>query len=122
MKRDATPSAKTFARANRRQMPKAEVYLWQRFRRMRDNGIVIRRQHAIGPFIVDFACIKAKIIVEVDGQSHEGREDYDKEREAWLVSQGWEVIRLSNEATWKDPNSAADFVCQKIMVKLGMDI
>lgn len=89
---------------------------------MRANGIVIRRQHAIGPFIVDFACIKAKIAVEVDGWSHDVTQDYDDQREAWLIGQGWEVIRLGNEATWKDPDSAGDMVCQRIMLKLGLDI
>jgi len=55
-----------------------------------------RRQHPIGYFIVDFYCAKARLVIEVDGDSHAAQEDYDQARTDWLNDRGYTVIRFTN--------------------------
>jgi hypothetical protein len=62
------------------------------------NGWKFRRQAAIGPYVVDFVCFAARLIVELDGDSHDGEEaqvEYEQRRQAWLESQGYRFLRLS---------------------------
>jgi very-short-patch-repair endonuclease len=86
------------ARRLRRDMTIAETILW---RGLRDRGIgaKFRRQVAIGPYVADFVCISARIIVELDGPPHDEPEQrlHDMHRDAWLRSRGWQVLRFSND-------------------------
>ena len=61
-----------------------------------------RRQHAIGNYIVDFVSIKKKLIIELDGSQHLEQEEYDKERTAYLESQGYKIIRFWNNDVMND--------------------
>ena len=54
-----------------------------------------RKQHSIGNYIVDFYCAEKSIVLEVDGSSHEGREDYDAARDAFLTGLGLTVVHIS---------------------------
>ena len=74
----------------------AEVKLWLYLRAGQLDGFSFRRQHAIGPFITDFCCIKAKLIIELDGGQHLEQVEYDQQRTAFLVSQGYKVLRFWN--------------------------
>ena len=76
------------------------------------------RQVAIGPFIVDFASIAAKVVVEVDGPSHDAFEQgaYDQRRDAWLRSRGWRVVRLRNDLVIGGGQIALDQVRDVIAV------
>lgn len=51
----------------------------------------------MGPFIVDFVCLKEKIIIEVDGRIHEKQLEYDQRRDRWLKFQGYIVLRIKND-------------------------
>jgi very-short-patch-repair endonuclease len=85
------------ARELRRAMTPAEKKLWQH---IRDNqlGVQFRRQHAVGPYIVDFFCAKSKLVIEVDGDTHAEQMDYDAERTKWLNEQKhYRVIRFWND-------------------------
>ncbi len=73
----------------RKQMTPEELRLWYLFRGRRFFGYKFRRQMPIGTYIVDFACFKAKLIVELDGVQHQGEEDYDSRRTAFLNTNGW---------------------------------
>lgn len=85
MKKSAIDKAKEFASENRKQMPPAEALLWKEFKTWGNRGIVFRRQHAINMYIVDFAHIRSKTIIEVDGKSHDGaRAGYDAQRQQLL--------------------------------------
>jgi len=57
-------------------------------------NVKFRRQQPIGKFIVDFCCWEKKVILEFDGESHVGKEEYDAQRKEWLESTGWRVIRI----------------------------
>ena len=60
----------TQAKRLRKTMTKPEIWLWGGLKSQHKNGPVFRRQHAIGPYILDFYCVKAKLAVEVDGITH----------------------------------------------------
>jgi very-short-patch-repair endonuclease len=85
------------ARELRHAMTPAEKKLWQH---IRDNqlGVQFRRQHAVGPYIVDFFCAKLKLVIEVDGDTHAEQMDYDAERTKWLNElKQYRVIRFTND-------------------------
>ena len=86
------------ARRLRAQMSRAEALLWSYLRRRGLNGARFRRQHPIGPYIADFACIAAKLVVEVDGATHWTPEqlEHDARRTKYLESNNWRVLRVIN--------------------------
>jgi len=71
-----------------------ENKIWQAVRR-RQLGFKIRRQHPIGGFVTDFYCAEAKLVIEIEGDSHEpvDQAEYDTERTRWLEERGYRVIR-----------------------------
>jgi very-short-patch-repair endonuclease len=80
----------------RREMTDAERLLWSQLRQRQVAGLKFRRQHPLGSFIVDFACIEAGLVIEVDGGQHDERQPADEARTAWLNSQGYRVLRFWN--------------------------
>jgi len=84
------------ARRMRHDMADCELRLWGKLRNRQLAGAKFRRQLPIGPFIADFASIEARLIVEVDGDSHGSEEDdvKDAARTAWLERNGWRVMRF----------------------------
>jgi len=88
--------------ANARQLridsPLPERLLWSRLRNRQLLGLKFRRQYPIGPFITDFCCFEHRLIIEIDGASHEFSTEADEKRTQWLASQGYRVIRFSNDA------------------------
>lgn len=88
------------ARYLRRAMVSTERRLWDILRDRRLDRLKFRRQHRLGPYIVDFICLRYRLIVEADGPFHDP--ERDAVRDAWLRSQGYEVFRFSNEAVFRD--------------------
>jgi very-short-patch-repair endonuclease len=89
---------KDYARANRKQPTEAENHLWQELRNHK-LGARFRRQHAIQQFIVDFVCLEAWLIIEVDGSIHAdaSQAEYDGGRTHNLQEAGFLVLRFTNE-------------------------
>ena len=87
---------KTLARKLRKESTDAERELWKHLRARRMAGFKFRRQVVIEPFIVDFACLEAKLIIEADGGQHVLQEEEDAARTAFLESQGYKVMRFWN--------------------------
>jgi very-short-patch-repair endonuclease len=85
-----------YARTLRKDPTHAERVLWQRLRRRQLAGFKFRRQHSVGPYICDFACLEASIIVELDGSQHAEQSDYDMRRDTFLRSRGFRVLRFWN--------------------------
>ncbi|WP_031235917.1 endonuclease domain-containing protein [Asticcacaulis sp. AC402] len=96
------------ARRMRKEMTPLEVRLWIRIRG-REDGMHFRKQHPVGPYIADFYCAQAKLIVEVDGQVHIHADvaDRDEIRDAWLTSQGYHVHRIPGFEVMADPDETA---------------
>ena len=92
--------AKTELRAKdlRKDMPKAAVILWQHLRARKLSGIKFRREHPVAPYILDFANVKNRLAIEVDGATHagEGEIAYDARRTKFLQGKGWTVLRFTN--------------------------
>jgi very-short-patch-repair endonuclease len=93
------PELRTFARIQRSQMTRAESQFWEQVRAKRFHGLKFKRQVPIGPYVVDFLCASRGLVVELDGRPHEAEERRrrDAERDAWLRSQGFIVLRFSND-------------------------
>ncbi|RAK69705.1 endonuclease domain-containing protein [Hymenobacter edaphi] len=88
---------KGLAQQHRHTSTKAENHLWQALRGGQ-LGLRFRRQHAIGSFIVDFVCLTAWLVVEVDGEVHNepNQAEYDQNRTIELEKRGFQVIRFPN--------------------------
>lgn len=97
---------KTFSRARslRRAMTLPEVVLWHALRGKRLSCLRFRRQHPIGPYILDFFCPVARLAIEVDGQGHdrEAQLRHDRRREVWLADHNIMVLRFSAADILKD--------------------
>ncbi len=92
-----------FAKDNRKNPTEAESLLWEVLRKSQ-LGKPFRRQHIIGDFIVDFICLPAKLIIEVDGGYHNigNQPTLDEKRTEWLEKKGYKVIRFTNEEVLSD--------------------
>ena len=94
----------------RKNMTKEERHLWYDF--LKTYPVQFKRQYPIGGYIVDFYCYQAKLVVELDGSQHYDPEAiaYDKQRTAYLQSQGFSVIRFTN----RDITERFRSVCEAI--------
>ena len=102
------------ARALRSSLSLPEKLLWVRLRR-RDPGLPrFRRQHPIGPYVLDFYCSDIRLCVEVDGAAHgtNDRPERDVRRDAYLRAQGIEVVRIAARSVLDDPESITDWLRQ----------
>ena len=79
-------------------MTDVERRLWLYLRGEQLEGYRFRRQVPIGDYVVDFACMKAKLVIELDGGQHAAAVDSDSRRTQWLESQGFTVLRFWNNA------------------------
>src|SRR5438046_1160026 len=86
------------ARYLRSNMSGTERRVWYRLRGRRRAGHKFRRQLAVGPYFIDFICLKARLAVEIDGAGHE--DESDERKTAYLEAQGFRVIRIP--ASWTD--------------------
>jgi very-short-patch-repair endonuclease len=100
------------ARRLRRQPTEAEAALWRALRRLPLDGSHFRRQVPIGPFVADFACHAAKLVVELDGGQHTEDESvaYDARRTAWLQRAGYRVLRFQNADVLRDIDVVLDTI------------
>ena len=107
----ATDRAYKAARRQRRQMSLPEALLWQRLRRS-PCGISFRRQHPIGPYVLDFYCPKASLAFEIDGIAHDmgDRPGRDEARGSWLAKQGLQVMRIEAREVLRDPDEVAEML------------
>ena len=93
-------------------MTPAESRLWARLRASRLEGFHFRRLQIIEPYIVDFYCHRAALVVEVDGTVHLGKEDYDGERDQKLHELGLHVLHFTNEAVIQNLNEVLNTILQ----------
>ena len=103
---DLTEKAK-----RRRQEPVAgERWVWQELRKFRPAGLVFRREHPFGPYILDFYCPKLKLAIEIDGVSHDDQRDRDQDRQSWLESNGLTVLRFPSPRSSEEASEIAKIV------------
>ena len=87
MQNQASSAARQNAKTLRIGMTEAERRLWSRLRQ-EQLGVKFRRQHPLGTYVLDFVCLDAKLVVEVDGSQHLDQQAYDERRSAWLAGDG----------------------------------
>jgi len=90
------PWLKELARELRNNSTVAEIMLWNEIKGRRLRGYQFMRQKPIGKYIVDFFCSKLKLVIEIDGESHIGKEEYDRERQDDLESIGLPFLRFDD--------------------------
>lgn len=101
------------ARALRKGDNPAEAVLWNEIKGRKLGGYKFVRQFPVGPYFADFLCRERKLVVEVDGSQH-ADSSYDENRNAFMRSQGYSVIRFWNDAIFRQ----RDEVCATILAAL----
>jgi very-short-patch-repair endonuclease len=98
------------ARQLRKDQTLAETRLWQYLRNRQLTDCKFRRQHVIGPYIVDFVCLEKKLIVELDGGHHLEQQEYDQLRTLELNSSGFRVLRFWNNEVLAEPDRILEVI------------
>ena len=104
-----------FAKHLRKNRTPAEDLIWHGVRNRRCGGYKFRRQVSIDHYVVDFLCIAKKLVVEIDGVSHEGREGYDAVRTQHLEQRGYHVIRFSNDDVYEDVDAVIEAIYETLI-------
>ena len=97
------------AKKLRKDMPQAERMLWAKLRNKQLGGLRFRRQHTIGPYIADFACVDIRLVIELDGEQHafdEGAKDAT--RDAYMERKDWTVLRFWNHEVYENLNGVLE--------------
>ena len=117
----AAPEAREMARSLRRALTLPEGLLWKALKARRQDGLHFRRQHPLGPYVLDFYCAQARLCVEVDGSSHGAadRPGRDIARDRWLREQGVETLRLRAGLVLEDLDAALGMIRTAARTRLG---
>jgi very-short-patch-repair endonuclease len=104
------------ARALRKNSTDAERLIWAALRNHRLKGAGFRRQAPIGPYIVDFVCLAASLVIELDGGQHfeSKQEQRDAKRDAFLASKGLRVLRFSNHDVMSNRSGVLETIAAAI--------
>ena len=105
------------ARELRRDISRAERKVWELLRDRRLTGVKFRRQHPIGPYFADFACISRKLVIEIDGDHHAFQVEADGRRTAAMEREGWRVLRFWANYVVQNPEG----IWTEIALVLGDD-
>jgi very-short-patch-repair endonuclease len=108
---------KSFAKQLRCQATDAEQLLWKHLRARRLAGFKFRRQLAVEPYIVDFACFEAKLVVEADGSQHGEKRDCDDRRTEFLQARGWRVLRFWNHEILMETQTVLEQIHRELLLK-----
>jgi very-short-patch-repair endonuclease len=112
-------SEKQTRRALRSTMTRTEILLWNKFKAKQIANLKFRRQHSIGPYIVDFYCPSKKLAIEIDGDTHDDtRKAYDQKRQCFIESFGISFLRFTNTEVEEN----LEGVLEKITEAAGADL
>jgi very-short-patch-repair endonuclease len=98
------------ARKLRVNFTEAEARLWYHLRNRQLAGYKFRRQYAVGRYVVDFVCLEAKLIVELDGGQHSEQLQRDESRTLFLVTQGFRALRFWNDEMFRDTEAVLSVI------------
>ena len=110
-----------FAKRLRTEATELERKLWSRLRNGQINGLRFRRQQPIGPYIADFFCSAAKLIVELDGSQHgaENNREYDLRRTSFMSTHGYRVLRFTNHDLLQDCEAVLGSIVRAVDSRAG---
>ncbi|MBP8884021.1 endonuclease domain-containing protein [Ectopseudomonas oleovorans] len=103
------------AKRLRHEMTDAEQRLWYYLRAHRFLGLKFKRQKPIGPYIVDFICTERWLVIELDGGQHQLQTEYDQQRERYLETRGYRVLRFWNHQVL----AKTEAVLEQIRLEIG---
>jgi adenine-specific DNA-methyltransferase len=106
--RDSTTQQR--ARTLRNQTTDAERLLWHHLRRRQLAGYRFRRQVPISSYIADFACLEAKLVIELDGSQHQDRALHDQHRDQQIEAYGFRVIRFWNNQVFEETPAVLEVI------------
>ena len=104
-----------FARKLRKNQTEAEKQLWRQLRAKRFFGFKFRRQHPIGPYVVDFVCLNEKLVIELDGGQHSETPEYDRKRTAYIENLGFTVVRFWNNEVMGNIDGVMEVLRQRLL-------
>jgi very-short-patch-repair endonuclease len=107
----------THRRELRARSTDAEAFLWYRLRDRRFEGFKFRRQHPVGPYILDFFCARRRLAIELDGGQHyePAAQAYDERRTAFLEHQGISVLRFTNEQLFLETQAVLEVIAEALV-------
>jgi len=120
-KRQRTRKLRDRAREMRANPTPAERRLWSMLRDQRMPEVKFRRQHVIAPYIVDFACIEQRLIIEADGGQH-AESDSDRQRDAYLGRLGFRVLRFWNSDVLENASGVFEMICAALHTPLTLPL
>jgi very-short-patch-repair endonuclease len=103
------------ARKLRKDMTDTERFVWCKIRKKQLAGFRFRRQKPVGPFIVDFVCVEARLVLELDGGQHAVQKEEDAARTRWLEENGYRVLRFWNIDVFKEWESVEAVIVNALM-------
>ena len=117
----ASPETRAMASRLRQALTLPEGLLWKALKVRRQGGLHFRRQHPLGPYVLDFYFSQARLGVEVDGYSHGAadRPERDAARDEWLLEQGVETLRLRAGLVLEDLDAALSMIRTAARARLG---
>lgn len=118
MQNQASSNARKFARSLRRDMTDGERLLWQKLRG-EQFGFKFRRQHPLGAYVADFACLGPKLIIEVDGSQHADQQAYDAERDEFFKAHGFDVMRFPANLPFVDLQAMCEAIYARLTALAG---
>ncbi|MGH8504492.1 MAG: endonuclease domain-containing protein, partial [Stenotrophobium sp.] len=103
----------SFAKSLRRRMTESEQMLWLHLRAHRFQGHKCKRQQPLGPYIADFVCFSARLIVEVDGSQHL-KNPHDAKRDEWFEENGFRVLRFWNDQVLQETEAVLEEILRVV--------
>ena len=112
-------SLKALRKKLRNNSTSAEASLWNILKSSQIMGMKFRRQHSIGPYVLDFYCPEIKLAIELDGQSHMNHlaEEHDEKRSSFLSNAGIDIIRFENKRVFEAPGDIVSEIKEFVRVK-----
>jgi very-short-patch-repair endonuclease len=108
-------TATNFARRLRKNSTDAERLIWGHLRNRNLEGIKFRRQQPLGPYIVDFVSIEKKLVIELDGGQHSTNKAFDEDRDHFINSEGYRVLRFWNNELLQNTEGVLERIRQEIL-------
>ncbi len=103
-----------FAKKLRKNSTQTENKLWFFLRAKRFEGLKFRRQHPLGPYIVDFVCLEKYLVIECDGGQHLDQAKKDFKRDEWLQKEGFKVLRFWDDEVLKNIETVLEIILKTI--------
>jgi len=117
-----TDAQRQRAKGLRQTMTRAERLLWRYLKAHHLDGLGFRRQVPMGIYVADFVCHAARLVVELDGETHdfEARQRYDCQRDAWLAARGYFVLHVPNDEVLRNLEGTIELIRATAQERLSL--